>query len=257
MTRNINGLNINYFEKGNGPLIVLLHGWGSNISLFESMTENVLCKKYKTLAFDMPGFGLSDEPKEAWNVDAYADFVLEFLKDYNDKKIIFLGHSFGGRVIIKLASRKNLPFEIDKVILVDSAGVLPKKTTKQKFKIKMYKAGKKILSVPVIKNIFPNAVENMRKKSGSADYNAASPIMRKALVMAVNEDLTHLFSNITCPVLLAWGKNDTATPVSDALIMKNAMPKSELKIFENSGHYAFLDEMFDFNKTLAIFLNIN
>ena len=88
MTRNINGLNINYFEKGNGPLIVLLHGWGSNISLFESMTENVLCKKYKTLAFDMPGFGLSDEPKEAWNVDAYADFVLEFLKDYNDKKII-------------------------------------------------------------------------------------------------------------------------------------------------------------------------
>ena len=61
-------LNINYIEKGEGELVVLLHGWGSNITLFDSMI-NLLSVKYKVVAMDMPGFGESEEPKEPWDVD--------------------------------------------------------------------------------------------------------------------------------------------------------------------------------------------
>lgn len=137
----VDSLKINYMDKGSGELVVLLHGWGSNIELFENMSE-LLARKYHVIAPDMPGFGLSDEPKEPWRVDDYVDFVLKFLEPFAPEKVTFLGHSFGGRVIIKMASRK-LPFEIEKVILVDSAGVKPKKTAAQKLRQRNYKIGRK------------------------------------------------------------------------------------------------------------------
>ena len=136
MNKTVKGLNINYICEGEGELVLLLHGWGSNIKLFDAMI-NVLKTKYKVLAMDMPGFGESEEPEEPWCVDDYVDFVLEFLKDYEFDKITLLGHSFGGRVIIKLCSR-DLPFEVEKTILVDAAGVKPKKSLKQKIKEKIY-----------------------------------------------------------------------------------------------------------------------
>ena len=145
MNKTVKGLNINYICEGEGDLVLLLHGWGSNIKLFEA-TINVLKTKYKVLAMDMPGFGESEEPKEPWDVDDYVDFVLEFLKDYEFDKITLLGHSFGGRVIIKLCSR-DLPFEVEKTILVDAAGVKPKKSLKQKIKEKIYKLTKWIFSL--------------------------------------------------------------------------------------------------------------
>ncbi len=97
---NVDSLKINYMDKGSGEFVVLLHGWGSNIELFENMSE-LLARKYHVVAPDMPGFGLSDEPKEPWRVDDYVDFVLKFLEPFAPEKVTFLGHSFGGRVIIK------------------------------------------------------------------------------------------------------------------------------------------------------------
>ena len=255
MIKNINGLNINYSVSGDGNTVVLLHGWGSNISLFSSMTE-ILSKKYRVIAMDLPGFGKSDEPKKSWCVEDYADFVVDFLKDFNCDSYTFLGHSFGGRIILKLFEKKP-PFKIEKVILTGSAGVVPKKTFKQKASLKMYKTARRFFSIAPMKLLFPNAVDKMRKKRGSLDYNSASPIMRQTLVSVVNEDLTHVFPFVNVPTLLIWGKNDTATPLSDGQLMEKLMPKAGLVVLENSGHYAFLDEMFAFNKILASFMNIN
>lgn len=256
MNKIVNGLNINYSDRGEGEPIVLLHGWGSNISLFGSMTE-VLCKKYRVIAMDMPGFGGSDEPKEVWNVDNYTDFVIEFLSNFGFDKITFLGHSFGGRVIIKMFERKNLPFSIDKLILTGSAGVVPKKSPKQIRRQKIYKMTRKIYSSKLFTKLFPDALENLRRKNGSADYNAASPLMRQVLVKVVNEDLVHIFPKVTPSTLLIWGRNDTATPLSDGKLMEETMPDAALVVLDNSGHYAFLDEMFAFNKILASFMNID
>ena len=254
MYKTINGLNINYFERGEGELVLLLHGWGSNITLFENMTA-ILERKYKVIAMDMPGFGESDEPAEPWCVDDYVDFVLEFLKGYDFKKITLLGHSFGGRVIIKMCSR-DLPFEIEKVILVDSAGVKPEKTASQKAKQSVYKATRKIYSSPIVSKLFPDALENLRKRNGSADYNAASPVMRQTLVKVVNEDLCELMPNVKAPTLLVWGSNDDATPLSDAKKMEQLMPEAGLVVFEGAGHYSFLECAPHFGRVLASFMNI-
>ena len=255
MNKTVCGLNINYTERGEGDLVVLLHGWGSNITLFEQSIA-ILERKYKVVAMDMPGFGESEEPKEPWDVDNYVDFVLAFLKDYNPTKITVLGHSFGGRVIIKMCSRE-LPFEIEKVILVDAAGVKPEKTLKQKTKQSIFKATKKIYSAAPVQKMFPDALENLRKKNGSADYNAASPIMRQTLVKVVNEDLTHLMPNVKAPTLLVWGTLDDATPLSDALLMEKLMPEAGLVKFEGAGHYSFLECAPQFGRVLASFMKID
>ncbi len=255
MITEINGLKINYEIKGEGETVVLLHGWGANITLFADLIS-LVSQKYRVIAVDMPGFGKSEEPDDNWQVSDYSQFVIDFLSSLGVRKAIFLGHSFGGRVIIKLATCFALPFEIDKIILVDSAGILPKKTPKQLRKQKRYKAMKKFLLLPPVKAMFPNALKKLQDKSGSADYKAASPVMRKILVSVVNEDLEPLLPKIKQSTLLIWGENDTATPLSDGKRMEELIKDSGLVTIKGAGHYSFLEGKFIFNRVICSFLKI-
>ena len=255
MNIEVKGLNIACDIEGEGEAAVFLHGWGANKGLFAKITEKV-SEKYKVIAPDFPGFGGSDEPKEAWDVNAYADFVIELLEKLNVKKAVLLGHSFGGRVIFKLFEKERLPFEIDKVILIDSAGVKPPKTIKQKIRQRIYKSSKFVLTLKPVQVIFPDAIENLRKKNGSADYNAASPMMRRCLVLAVNEDLRHVFPKVYAPTLLIWGDKDDATPLSDAKLMEELIPDSGLVVCEGAGHFSFLEQPGKVIRVICSFLNI-
>ncbi len=258
----IGDLNINYIDEGQGQMLLLLHGWGSNIDLFSGIISFAK-KKYHVVAMDMPGFGKSDEPKEPMDVDAYVNFVLEFIKKLypEEKEIILLGHSMGGRVIIKLASgihdgRIKADFSIPKAVLTDAAGVLPVKTDAQNSRTKRYKFYKGILTKTGIAKAFPGTLESLQKKFGSADYAAASPIMRQSLVKVVNEDLTPYMKSVTMPVLLIWGDMDTATPLSDGQIMEKEMPEAGLAVINGVGHYSFLENPYLYNKILGSFLGI-
>lgn len=255
LIKTVDNIRINYEQKGSGDLIVLLHGWGSNIKLFSNLID-LLSKKYTVVAMDMPGFGESQEPPSAWCVDDYVDFVIKFLAGYDAKQVMLLGHSFGGRVIIKLNSRKDLPFTVSKVILVDSAGILPPKSNKKSWRTRKYKMGKAFLSTKIMQKIAPDALEKLRVKYGSADYVAASPLMRQVLVKVVNEDLEPLLPNINCPTLLIWGVNDTATPLSDGEKMEKLIPDAGLVKLENAGHYSFLEQQFLFNRVMCSFMKI-
>lgn len=254
MKKSVCGLEINYLCKGEGETVLILHGWGSNIGVHSAMID-LLAQKYRVIAPDLPGFGESEEPDEPWSVDNYVDFILEFIKDFNVSKLTLLGHSFGGRVIIKLCARE-LPFSVEKVILVDAAGVKPQVSPEQKFKQAVYRKTKWVFSTALVKKVCPNLLDDLRKKNGSADYNAASETMKKTLVNVVNEDLTELMPCVTCPALLIWGRNDTATPLSDGQTMEKLMPESALVVLENAGHFSFLDQSAQFLRILASFMNI-
>ena len=245
MNINIKNTNVNYVDVGEADnTVLLLHGWGSNIVLFDSLIS-ALKDKYRVIALDMPGFGGTDEPSFAMNVDDYTDFVTEFIEKLNLKKLSLIGHSFGGRVIIKMANRK-LNFDLDKIVLIDAAGIRPKKSLAVQVKVKSFKIARFIFENTALGKMYPNFINNMRKKSGSADYNMASVRMREILVKVVNEDLTNLLSNIKNNTLLIWGDKDDSTPISDAHLMNKLIADSRLVIVENTGHYSFLE-----NPTLA------
>lgn len=252
MNIKIQDINTNYIVKGEGKNILLLHGWGAKLDLFGAIIEN-LSKNNKVYAIDLPGFGGTDEPKEAWDVDRYVDFVIEFIEKMNIKELSILGHSFGGRVIIKLVNRENLKFKVDKLVLVDSAGIKPEKSKKTSMKTKVYKVLKILVGNKIVSKIFPNLLNNIKKKFGSEDYRNATPIMRDTLVKTVNEDLTDLLPNIKQSTLLIWGDKDTATPIEDAKKMESLIKDSGLVTVQGAGHFSFLEQPILINKVLNSF----
>ncbi len=256
MNINIDGYNISYKIRGNGEkTVVILQGWGTHHGMYDTVADTI-CEKYKVVQFDFPGFGESDEPREAWNVDAYADFFCNFMKELNIKEATLIGHSYGGRVIIKLASRDKLPFKIERIVLIDSAGILPKKSLWQKINIYKYKLLKKIAGNKIVYALFPELIDDWRSRQGSADYKNASDMMKKCLVLAVNEDLTHLLPLIKQDTLLVWGETDTATPLQDAKIMEREIKNSGLVVLNGAGHFSFLDQPAVFKNVMRSYFKI-
>ncbi|MBR0400673.1 MAG: alpha/beta hydrolase [Mogibacterium sp.] len=289
----INGLNISYKITGPGAdkgsdisngirTAVILQGWGTSLDLYDSVAA-AINDVYRVVQLDLPGFGDSDEPPEAWNVDAYADFLCVFMEKLGVRNAVLIGHSYGGRMIIKLAARaadhinaasgnatgdtaiadsdaendpadKGLPFKIDKIVLVDSAGVMPERSWQQKLKVKRFRALRKILTSAPVHALFPEVIDYWISKQGSEDYRNASPVMKKCLVMAVNEDLKHLFPYVQQETLLVWGDADTDTPISDAHIMEELMPDAGLAVIEGAGHYSFLEQPVLFRTIIRTYL---
>lgn len=251
---NIDGLRINYKITGDGEkTVAILQGWGTTLEVYDLIAMH-LSGKYKVIQFDFPGFGGSDEPKEPWAVDDFTVFFIKLMDAIDCKPDILMGHSYGGRVIIKLLTCFEHSFSIEKVILIDSAGIMPKRSMGQKLKVRKYKMLKAVFSIPPIKMLFPEMIEDWKSRQGSADYRNASPIMRATLVKSVNEDLAHLLEKIPCEVLLIWGDKDTATPIEDARIMEKAILDCGLAVIPGAGHYSFLDAPVVFKNILSSYL---
>lgn len=249
----LNGRRVAYIDQGEGPVVLLLHGWGAPAATYRLIIDH-LSAYCRVIAPDLPGFGGSEEPKEPWNVDRYVDFADEFARELGLEEAILMGHSYGGRIIIKWMNRPERTLRVNKIILMDAAGVKPHRSFGYYYKVYTYKAMKWFFSLPGIRAMFPNVVENARNKRGSADYQKASPVMRQSLVMAVNEDLTHLMPGIQASTLLIWGDKDTATPLSDGQLMEKKIPDAGLVVLEGGGHFAFADRWGQCSRVLDTFL---
>jgi len=248
MFLNVEGNQVHYEITGHGNPILLLHGWGSSISSFKPVIE-WLQKDHKVFALDFPGFGKSDKPKLPWDVSNYSDFLEKFMTQISLQKTDIIAHSFGGRIAIKLAVEK--PEKINKLILIDSAGIKPRRTFQYYFKTILAKIAKifpKILGRPgsEIKTWIYQHI-------GSKDFQKAGP-MRSTFIKVIKEDLTPLLKNIMAPTLLIWGENDRETPVYMAKIMETEIQDAGLVILKNAGHYSYLDKFQHFCIVIDNFL---
>lgn len=209
MKINIKNVSVNYVQYGEGKDIILLHGWGQNIEMMKPLGDNFK-DRFRITILDFPGFGESEEPKEAWNIGNYSDLLEEFLKELKIKKPIVIGHSFGGRVAIRFSARN----PIEKLVLFGSPCIRVQEELSLSVKFL-----KKLKTLPGMNDLG----EYMKKYIGSRDYKAASPIMRQTLVEVVNEDLSKYAREIEEPTLLIWGEHDTEAPVSDAKELEKIM----------------------------------
>ncbi|MCR5178568.1 MAG: alpha/beta hydrolase [Lachnospiraceae bacterium] len=262
MQTTVNGLKIEYRDEGvhrdGVPALILLHGWGANTDLFDGIYK-FASSKYRVIGPDFPGAGKSEEPAEPMDLDDYVAFVKAFVAKAapDEKEFIFLGHSHGGRVLIHMAAGlKAGDMNIAKMILVDSAGIVPVKTAAQSERTKKYKRYKEILTRTGLAKAFPGLIDRLQRKFGSADYANATPVMRKTMVNVVNADLTDEMDKITMPVLLIWGSEDTATPLSDGRRMSELMPEAGLAVIPGAGHFSFLENPSHFMSILGSFLQI-
>lgn len=227
-----------YYEiHGQGPPMLMLHGWGSHLDNFKGLID-VYKTRYTVYALDFPGFGQSSEPEKPMTIYDYADLTEAFIDALNMPAPIVLAHSFGGRVALIIGSKRPLP----KMILTGCAGIRPNRSLAYYIKVYGFKCMKVLSTIPPFHWVFKEMVEDYRKKVGSSDYNAASPMMRQILSKVVSQDLRHHLKDIQTPSLLIWGENDTATPLKDGQLMEQEMPKAGLAIIKKASHYAFLEE---------------
>lgn len=251
MKVNIEDTEINYICEGEGKDLLVLHGWGANINTVLSIV-NLLKPYFKVYAVDLPGFGASEAPREVFSSEDYARIVKKFLDTMQIKKVILIGHSFGGKLSILIGT--NYPEIVDKIVLVDSAGLIPKRGLNYYLKVYTFKTLKFLYKTFSFWIDDDKRMEKFYKKFGSTDYKEAEGIMRNILVKVVNEDLKPILKNIQSPTLLIWGDKDTATPLYMGEIMEKEIPESGLVVLEGTGHYSYLEDFNRFAIILKAFL---
>lgn len=233
----VKGTYVNYVQYGNetGKDIVLLHGWGQNIEMMDSIGKGMQ-NKFRITIIDFPGFGKSPEPPYGFSVFDYYEVLDELLENLNIKEPILIGHSFGGRIAIIYAVNK----KVSKLVLMGS----PFRRTNKKanYKLKILKTVRK---TPIIKNF----EGYLRSKIASNDYYNASLIMRRVLVNVINQELTDLIPKIKVPTILIWGSDDKEVPISEAKYIENKIKDCGLIIYEGCSHFAYLERL---NQTINI-----
>ncbi len=216
--------------------IVVLHGWAAHLAAVEPIVAP-LAEQMEVLALDLPGFGDSGDPPEAWDSEAYARFVVEWLKGAGIRRFHLIGHSFGGRVAICLAARH--PELVDRLILCDAAGLRPKRGWRYRYRVALAKVGRVLgLFGPPGRRL----QERIRSRVASSDYLNASPAMRETFRRVIGEDLEHHLPNISAPSLLVWGSADEDTPLWMGHRMEELLPDGALVVFEGAGHFSYADD---------------
>lgn len=196
-----------------------MHGWGCDKSIFSPFNFD----GYTVTAVDFYGFGESLAPMYPIDLDYYIDGVLEIVRFYNMEDVIVIGHSFGGRVAVKLA----MSDRVSGLIICDGAGIKPHRGIKYYSRVILAKLGK-LLNKPLY--------------VGSSDYSKLSGAMKKTFINIVNEDLSPYTKRINKPCLIIWGEKDRETPIYMYKKLCKNIKGSRGVVFEGVGHFAIFEQ---------------
>jgi len=203
------------------PTVVAMHGWGRTGSDFTDVVEGL-----DALAIHLPGFGITPEPADAWGTDRYADDVADALSGM--PPVILLGHSFGGRVAVRLAAKH--PHLVRGIVLTGVPLLRLRPAPKPSF---AYRTVRALAKVGLVSKA---ALEAQKQRRGSADYRAASGVMRDILVKVIAEDYRDDLATITVPVRMVWGEHDTAAPADAGLAASKLIPSAKFRSVPSAGH---------------------
>lgn len=248
----VNDFTIYYEKYGNKDKnILILPGWGDNRKTFDYLID-VLKNNYTIYILDYPGFGKSKFPKRDLNINDYSYLIKEFIKE---KKIVnptIIAHSFGGRIVIDMFKNKK-DLNINKLILIDIAGIKPKKNLLKKIKEKTYKILKKIGNI-LPKKIRNNYLETLIKVFGSSDYSNLNPNIRKTFINIVNHEQKEDIKNIDVDTLIIWGELDKDVSLKDGYFINREIKDSGLVVVPKSGHFPYLDRAYYVNRVILEYL---
>ena len=230
-----------YFQQsGQGEhAVVFLHGWGCDGSIFQPVVKRLV--NYENYLVDFAGFGKTPEPARGYSVADYAKALHDFLVEQGLQRATLVGHSFGCRVAMVLAS--TYPQMVERMLLVAPAG-LKRFSLKKWWRVHVYKLRKffaKLTHTP------------LENKYGSEDYRNCTPVMKSTFVKVVNEDLSRYAKRIACPVIIVNGRDDEATPLAHAKRLQRLIPHSE-RVEIDGDHFAFFYAPTAFANTVKNFV---
>jgi pimeloyl-ACP methyl ester carboxylesterase len=254
VTELIRGISVHCKVEGEGPPLLLLHGWGGQADSFAPVSR-FFAATHTVYSLDFPGFGRSGPPPEPWSVNEYTALVDEWMGRLGLTNVPIIAHSFGGRVSILLASE--YPRRVSKMVLTGSAGLIPRRKPSYYAKVYTYKLAKRMLRVrwvtALLRALGLDVEAFVRRRGGSADYRQLDGVMRGTFVRVVNQDLRPHLKHIRVPVLLIWGENDQDTPLAFGRIMEKEIPDAGLVVLQG-GHFVYLEQIDAFTRITSHFL---
>lgn len=231
-----------YRVTGKGSSIIILHGWLSSSRAWVTLQKLLSSQGFKVIVPDLPGFGQSPLPNpEGWEINDYTQWVKDFVEALKESKELekpftLVGHSFGGRIAIKIAARNSLP-DLHSLILIDAAGILIQPNLMKKILASLASHTRQYLEAM---NISPKLKEKLKilgyRLIHQKDYLQASPELRQTFQKIIGEDLFPLLPKINLPTLIIWGKKDSLLPVSQAYLFQKNIPGAKLKIIPEAKH---------------------
>ncbi|MDD4351827.1 MAG: alpha/beta hydrolase [Candidatus Gracilibacteria bacterium] len=249
----VKNLEIKYLDQGQGPILLILHGWGSSLKSYGQLIP-LLTKDFRVIMPELPGFGESEEPQEAWSLDEYVSFVKDFVETHCNaslqeplQKLHVYAHSFGARIAIRWLSAGEE--SVEKLVMCGAAGIKDELSTRQKSASKLSKLSKLVpnfLAKPLKKVLY--------KIAGSSDYIKASPVMKETLQLVVAQDLSPYLEKINVLTLLVWGRGDTYTPLRHGQFMHEKIKDSKLVVLEDAKHGVHLQQPEKLARLISDFL---
>ncbi len=240
-----------YYEKYgvNKKTILILSGWGETRPTWTNII-NFLKQDYTVYILDYPGFGNSKPPKKDLTLDDYTNIVIKFMKKLKIKNPHIIAHSFGGRITANLVGKRKI--KVDKILLIDVAGIKHKKTPLQIIREKLYKFLKKLTIVLPDKHK-EKYLKKLFSYFASSDYNSLAKEMHQTFKNIIQEDSSFFYKEIKNETLLLWGNLDTSTPLKDAYKLNKLIKNSALIILKDASHFPYLDYPYLTNKIIHEF----
>jgi pimeloyl-ACP methyl ester carboxylesterase len=207
------------------PWVLALHGWQRSHRDFSAVLDGIAA-----VALDLPGFGVAPPPPEGWATADYAQWLTPVLDEMSEQ-VVVLGHSFGGRVAVHLAVAR--PDRVAAMVLTGVPLTRPPGARPARAPVP-FRVARALHAAGLVGAA---RMEAMRHRYGSADYRAASGVMRDVLVKAVNEDYLDELCRFRGPVEMVWGEDDTTAPVAAARLAESTCPGAHLTVLPSVDHF--------------------
>jgi len=226
---------INYIEMGEGYPIILVHGLGTSLDLWEHNLESLACYG-KVYALDLPGFGNSSKPKEIINTEAMANILYQWCKVKGIKKAHIIGHSLGGEVCLWFAS--NYPKMVKSMVLAASTGI----KTRISLKTRLVNMIKDAPLEPVF--LFPRLM---------SAYSKAGLVRIVTTLLSSNPArLLNKVRKIKVPTLVISGSKDPVVTLEESVELNQVLQNSQLEII-NGAHGLIFDAADLLNESICNF----
>ncbi len=254
----VGGHSVAYRYAGDGPALVLLHGFLCDSRCWRRQLED-LSDRFNVVAWDAPGAGSSSDPPDPFTITDWAHGLAEFLDTVGIARAHVLGLSWGGVLAQELY--RLYPTRIAGLILADTyagwKGSFPESVVEQRIARCLSESSmpaEEFVARWVPVEFFTEAASQGLAGEMSAVVLDFHPHGFRLMAKSLAEtDTTDLLPNIAVPTLLLWGDDDRRSPMSIAEQFRDAIPNAELAIIANAGHVSNMEQPEGFNAQVRRF----
>lgn len=264
---------LRYREAGEGPPLVLLHGSGPGVTGWRNFSGNLpaLAQHFRTFILELPGFGVSDEFGAPHPIVSAQAALVAFLDGLNLDRVRLLGNSMGGFVAMDFAAA--FPDRVERLVTVGGAGASLLAPTPGEGIVRLCEFvedptrerlvawlnsmvfDKSLITEQMIDDRWeqatdPDTLASARQMYGLTALQGIEARFRDPEAVAGLSSLCR----VQAPTLVTWGRDDRVSPLDMALLPLRLLPKGELHVFPDCGHWVMIEQKVAFESAVIAFL---